>query len=142
MNSELRKYFYDHYNGFSDKGHKNVECDYSISIHDFGEGDVIDHVTFINLNVIDNKTLKISFFNNLQYNFPNTASIKEILQQYDTTIENQKISIVFNKDDYRFLRLLIGEFQRYYSNSPNYAWIKPRLVKSLEKLINLLDNYK
>lgn len=141
MESNLRKYFFGKYGGFADKRYKNIEKDYPIAIHDFGEYDIKEHVTFITLNVIDDSKLQISFYNNLDNNFPYTNNLISFLENYDGEAKNNLIKIIFEKTDYNLLNILIREFAGYYSKSPNYAWIGPRIVKSLEKLLASLKEY-
>lgn len=91
--------------------------------------------------MIDNSTLEISFTNNIQDNFPLTESLNKFLEDYKGTANNSKISIVFGVLDNKLLKTLKSEFNRYYSSSPNYVWVKERIITALDKLIKLLIEF-
>ena len=82
METELRVFFYNKLGGFSDKRYKNISIDKPFSLSDYSY-DVNDHATYVFLNVIDNTTLKISFSNNIQNNFPKTKHLESFLQNYE-----------------------------------------------------------
>lgn len=123
MANELRNYFYSELGGFASTRAKNKAKDYPFELSDY-KNDVNDHVTYVQLNVIDNSTLKISFYNNLEYNFPYNNNLIEFLKKYEGKFDYGKISIIFDKNDLELIKTLRSEFDQHYSKSPNYAWVK------------------
>lgn len=143
MRCKLRKFLWEKYGGFSNKRHKNADKNYSISIDDFDDNDNKNYVTSVQINVIDDIHLELCFCNNLESNFPFTENLYSFLENYEV-IDDRKacILIKFDRNNYNLLNTLISEFSSYYSKSPNYAWVGPRITKSLKKLLSLLQEYE
>lgn len=141
METKLRAFFYSKLGGFADKRVKNIKNDCPFSLSDYSH-DVKDHATYVFLNVLDDSNLKISFSNNLIYNFPFTDNLMHFLKKYEIKQNAAQFTINFNANDKELLPMLRNEFNSYYSSSNNYVWVKERIIEAIDNLSNLLDEYK
>ena len=146
MSLKLKKYLFEHYDGFADKRVKDLSKDYPFKIDDQSSSDVHEQFCGIFVRVIDNDKIELSLSNNA----PISNKIKKMLKtrkgEYRTIAHKSHLKVELSVNDTKFIeelsqgiKELVAPGKKY--KNPNWKWLCPRTSKSLKRLSTVLSNF-